>query len=165
MMPATLLLLLLLSVPLLSSASSAAAPSAYEALAGFNFPAGLLPKGVTAYELDESTGKFRADLNGSCSFTLEGSYQLSYNSTITGRISDNRLTDLRGISVKALFFWLNILEVVRSSDQLDFSVGISSASFPLDSFFVSPMCGCGLDCDLIRIRKFKSDRNPSLSSF
>jgi hypothetical protein len=154
-------LLLLLTVAITVSA----APTAYEALRTYNFPEGILPKGVTNYELDESSGNFRADLNGSCSFSLEGSYQLSYKSTITGRISENKLTDLRGISVKVLFFWVNILEVVRKGDDLDFSVGVATASFPLDNFFVSPQCGCGLDCDDLKIRKLKlNTKNPSLSS-
>lgn len=154
--------LLLLTVAL---TISSAAPTAYEALRNFNFPEGILPQGVTNYELDESSGNFRADLNGSCSFSLEGSYQLSYKSTITGHIADNKLTDLRGISVKVLFFWVNILEVVRKGDALDFSVGVATASFPLDSFFVSPQCGCGLDCGTLRIRKLKlNTKNPSLSS-
>ncbi|KAE9618795.1 hypothetical protein Lal_00047235 [Lupinus albus] len=133
---------LLLPPPLTSSS----APTAYDLLARYNFPEGVLPKGITGYELDESSGKFRAYLNGTCSFSLEGSYQLSYKPIISGRISQNRLTDLRGVSVKVLFLWLNIVEVVRDGDDLDFSVGIASASFSLDNFFVSPQCGCGLDC-------------------
>lgn len=149
---------LLLPPPLVSSS----APTAYELLEGYHFPEGLLPKGITGYELDESTGKFRAFLNGSCSFSLEGSYQLSYKSTIGGYISKDRLTDLHGISVKVLFFWLNIVEVVRDGDDLDFSVGIASASFSLDNFFVSPQCGCGLDCvNDFRVRKLKLE-NSSL---
>lgn len=144
------------------SSDVASNPSAYEALGKYNFPQGILPKGVIDYELDESSGKFRAYLNGSCSFSLEGSYQLSYKSTISGYISKDKLTDLSGVSVKVLLFWLNIVEVTRSGDELGFSVGIASASFPLDNFFVSPQCGCGLDCDNVQIRKLKL--NPSLSS-
>ncbi|CAK8572773.1 unnamed protein product [Lathyrus sativus] len=157
-----------LAVPLLlltAALTVSSAPTAYEALRNFNFPEGILPQGVTGYKLNESSGNFRADLNGSCRFSLQGSYQLRYNSTITGHITDNKLTDLRGISVKVLFFWVNILEVARKGDDLDFSVGVATASFPLDSFFVSPQCGCGLDCDTLRIRKLKlNTKNPSLSS-
>ncbi|XP_020209991.1 uncharacterized protein At5g01610 [Cajanus cajan] len=158
---ALLLLLLLVAAPI--AATATAAPTAYEMLESFHFPEGILPKGVTGYELDPATGKFRADLNGSCSFALEGSYRLSYQPTITGYISDGRLTELRGISVKVLFFWLNILDVARVGDDLDFSVGVASASFPLDNFFVSPQCGCGLDCNDLRIRKLNLG-NPSVSS-
>ncbi|PPS14309.1 hypothetical protein GOBAR_AA06276 [Gossypium barbadense] len=84
--------------------------------------------------------------SGSCSFSLEGSYQLKYKSTISGIISNNRLKNLSGISVKILFLWLNIVEVVRDEDELEFSVGIASASFPIDNFYECPQCGCGLDC-------------------
>ncbi|KAL2323664.1 hypothetical protein Fmac_028043 [Flemingia macrophylla] len=154
-----LLLLLLVAAPIAATAE----PTAYEMLERFHFPEGILPKGVTGYELDPSTGKFRADLNGSCSFSLEGSYQLSYQPTITGYISDGRLTELRGISVKVLFFWLNILDVARVGHDLDFSVGVASASFPLDNFFVSPQCGCGLDCNDFRIRKLDAGKS-SVSS-
>ncbi|OIV90972.1 hypothetical protein TanjilG_16932 [Lupinus angustifolius] len=142
---------LLLPPPLTSSS----APTAYDLLESYNFPEGVLPKGITGYELDESSGKFRAYLNRTCSFSLEGSYQLSYKPIISGRISKNRIADLRGVSVKVLFLWLNIVEVVRDGDDLDFSVGIASASFSLDNFFVSPQCGCGLDCGV----EFE---NPSL---
>ncbi|MBA0795776.1 hypothetical protein Gohar_006612, partial [Gossypium harknessii] len=115
-------------------------------LQGYNFPVGLLPQGVLKYDLDESTGRFHAYLEGSCSFSLEGSYQLKYKSTISGIISNNRLKNLSGISVKVLFLWLNIVEVVRDEDELEFSVGIASASFPIDNFYECPQCGCGLEC-------------------
>ncbi|KAK4789360.1 hypothetical protein SAY86_020679 [Trapa natans] len=140
-----LTLSLLLAV-LLQSSPAASFLDAYEALQEFNFPEGILPKGVTGYELDRDSGKFRAFLGGSCSFSLEGSYQLRYKPTIGGYISENRLTSLTGVSVKILFLWLNIVEVTRAGDELEFSVGIASASFGIDNFFESPECGCGFDC-------------------
>ncbi|OAY61840.1 uncharacterized protein At5g01610 [Manihot esculenta] len=156
----------LLVVSFLAASSPAAiaddAQTVYEALAGFNFPIGILPKGVTGYELDSSTGQFHAYLNGSCSFALEGSYQLKYKSSISGYISQNKLTKLSGISVKVLFLWLNIVEVVRNQDELDFSVGIASASFPIDNFYVCPQCGCGLDCNHVRVSNLRT--NPFVSS-
>ncbi|XP_039047947.1 uncharacterized protein LOC120188620 [Hibiscus syriacus] len=132
------------STPLTVTGSEALSP--YEILQGYNFPVGLLPRGVLKYDLDESTGRFHAYLNGSCSFGLEGSYQLKYKSTISGIISDNKLKNLSGISVKVLFLWLNIVEVVRDGDEMEFSVGITSASFAIDNFYESPQCGCGFDC-------------------
>lgn len=132
---------------LFSLSSAAAATTAYEAMQAYGFPAGILPLGVTHYDLDESTGKFNVYWNGSCSFSLEGSYQLKYNSVISGYIYKNKLTKLSGVSVKVLFVWLNIVEVRRKGDSLEFSVGIASAGFPIDNFFVCPQCGCGLDCN------------------
>ncbi|XP_030946245.1 uncharacterized protein At5g01610-like [Quercus lobata] len=136
--------------------------SAYDALADFNFPQGLLPKGALGYELDQSTGGFKAFLNGSCSFSLEGSYDLKYQSTISGYISQNKLTSLTGVSVKILFLWLNIVEVGRDGDDIYFSVGIASASFPIDNFYECPQCGCGLNCGSQQVRKFRF--NPFVSS-
>ncbi|GFZ07179.1 hypothetical protein Acr_19g0001160 [Actinidia rufa] len=119
---------------------------------------------VTGYELDESTGKFSAYLNGSCSFTLEGSYQLSYKSTIGGFISRGKLTGLEGVKVKLLFVWVDIVEVSRSGEDLEFSVGIASAGFPMDNFEECPQCGCGLNCANGEIEEGR--RNPiGVSSF
>lgn len=122
-------------------------PTAYEAIQSYGFPKGILPIGVTGYELDKSTGKFKAFFNGSCSFSLEGSYDLKYKSTIGGIISKGRLKELTGVSVKVFFFWLNIVEVYTTEDELGFSVGIASAGFPIDNFEDCPQCGCGMDCN------------------
>ncbi|KAK6915623.1 Protein of unknown function DUF538 [Dillenia turbinata] len=51
LLPRFFLLILLIS-PSISSSK----PTAYEALENYNFPMGLLPKGVKDYTLDESTG-------------------------------------------------------------------------------------------------------------
>ncbi|KAI4304531.1 hypothetical protein MLD38_040027 [Melastoma candidum] len=136
--------LLLLLPP--STADSSSPPTAYDALKAYNFPEGILPKGVTGYDLDPSTGRFSLYLNSSCSFSLEGSYQLRYQPVITGVVSPNRLSNLGGVSVKVLFLWLNIVEVVRAGDELEFSVGIASAGFAIENFYESPQCGCGFDC-------------------
>ncbi|KAF8387880.1 hypothetical protein HHK36_026542 [Tetracentron sinense] len=121
-------------------------PTVYEVFEDYDLPAGLLPKGVVGYDLEKTTGKFSAYLNGTCSFSLKNSYQLKYESTIKGSISKHKLTNLKGISVKLLLLWVNIVEVVRNGDELEFSVGIGSAVFPVDNFAESPQCGCGLDC-------------------
>ncbi len=122
-------------------------PSAYEVLQDYGFPIGLLPKGITGYELNKETGEFSAYMNGSCSFKLENSYELKYKSTITGVISKGRLKDLKGVSVKVLLLWLNIVELVRDGDKLQFSVGVASADVPIENFEECPQCGCGLDCN------------------
>ncbi|PKA62239.1 Uncharacterized protein AXF42_Ash016031 [Apostasia shenzhenica] len=160
MAPLHLLTLLILTssatVATASNHSSPSAPitsppslrglSAYDVLQSYGFPIGLLPKGALDYDLDPSTGGFSVHFNGTCSFSLEA-YQIRYQSTVTGQISPDRLSNLRGVSVKVLLFWINIIEVVNSGDELDFSVGIASAGFPMDNFYISPQCGCGLNCD------------------
>lgn len=128
--------------------------TAYEVLEEYDFPVGLLPKGVVGYELDTSTGEFTVYLNGTCTFTID-SYELKYKSTITGVITKDKLSSLSGIKVKVWFFWLSIVTVTRDDDELEFSVGIASADFPVSNFAESPTCGCGFDCVSAPGRKMK----------
>ncbi|KAJ6794331.1 Uncharacterized protein M6B38_231985 [Iris pallida] len=97
--------------------------------------------------------KFAVRFNSTCSFSLQGSYQIRYQPTVTGRISDGRLRDLKGVSVKILFVWVNIVEVDRNGDQLEFSVGIASADFPVENFDECPQCGCGWTAATLRRRR------------
>ncbi|KAL1331691.1 hypothetical protein AAHE18_12G204600 [Arachis hypogaea] len=127
----TTLILIFISTPSLSSnEENTTTLTAYDVLQKFNFPIGLLPNGVLSYELDPSTGNFKAYLDGTCTFKIE-SYDLNYKSTITGVITKNKISNLSGIQVKVLFLWLNIVSVTRVDDELQFSVGIASADFAL----------------------------------
>ncbi|XP_074279004.1 uncharacterized protein At5g01610-like [Silene latifolia] len=148
-LPISLLIILSLSKITIAAAAADDKLTPYDALQTFNFPQGLLPKGSLGYDLDDETGNFKAYFNGSCSFSLEGSYQLRYRPTISGIISKNKLTDLSGVSVKVMFVWLNIVEIKRKEDNLEFSVGIMSADFPVDNFDECPQCGCGMNCNHI----------------
>uniref|UniRef100_A0A803QXN8 DUF538 family protein n=1 Tax=Cannabis sativa TaxID=3483 RepID=A0A803QXN8_CANSA len=138
-------------------------PTAYEFINSFGFPTGILPIGVVGYDYDPSTGKFAAYFDGTCSFSVEGSYQLKYKSAINGYISMGELTRLEGVSVKLFWFWIDIVDVKRVGDDLEFSVGIAGAGFPVDNFVESPQCGCGLDCMNFKVRKLKT--NVTLSSY
>ena len=120
--------------------------SAYDVLQQYGFPVGLLPKGVIGYALNRETGEFAAYLDEACSFAIE-SYTLKYKSTIRGVISYGKLSKLKGVSVKVLLLWLNIIEVTRDGDDIQFSVGIASANFGAENFLESPQCGCGFDCN------------------
>ncbi|CAL5094515.1 unnamed protein product [Urochloa decumbens] len=165
MLPHRCPLLLLLAVAAAAAAGGGAAslkPTAYQALADFDFPPGILPKGVVAYTLDNSTGAFTATLDASasgagksvCEFSIQGSYSLRYQTKITGKIKPDRLTNLQGVSVKVLFLWINIVEVTRHGDNLEFSVGIASADFGIENFLECPTCGCGFDCNnLLALQK------------
>ncbi|CAN4091404.1 unnamed protein product [Withania somnifera] len=142
---------LLLPLLITASVDGGASLTAYDLLASYDFPVGILPKGVTGYDLDKSTGKFSVHLN-------------RYKTTFGGYIAKDRLTSLYGVSVKILFFWLNIDEVVKHGDDLEFSVGIASASFPLDNFLICPQCGCGLNCNSNRNGHIVKIRNSHFVS-
>ncbi|XLS77229.1 hypothetical protein HN51_061454, partial [Arachis hypogaea] len=45
------------------------------------------------------------------------------------------------------YFCACFVRVVCNGDELDFSVGFASSSFPLNNFFVSPRCDCRLNYD------------------
>ncbi|XP_031374173.1 uncharacterized protein LOC116188853 [Punica granatum] len=113
-------LLFLLLVISASTDSSAAAsfPSAYEVLQQFEFPVGLLPEGITAYDLDTGTGSFSAQLNATCSFELENKYTIRYEPIIEGVIMTGRIEDLKGVSVRVLsMVWLSVVRVVRAGPK------------------------------------------------
>ncbi|XP_021906936.1 uncharacterized protein LOC110821407 [Carica papaya] len=142
-------LILILSSIIISTKTAFGQPqklSAYEILQQYGLPKGLLPEGVTRYELNKETGEFAAYMDGTCSFPIQ-SYNLRYKQVIRGVISNRRVSNLSGVSVKVFFFWLNIVQVVLDGDELLFSVGIASTSFPVTNFLQSPHCGCGLDCN------------------
>ncbi|KAK0582761.1 hypothetical protein LWI29_029270 [Acer saccharum] len=159
-----LLLLLLISFSTVAyvSGDNDDTKTVYQVLQGYDFPVGIIPKGATGYKLDNSTGKFSLYLNGSCSFSID-SYKLKYMSTITGVIKKDKLSSLSGIKVKVLILWLSISEVIRDDDELDFSVGIASADFPVNNFEESPTCGCGFDCVNANEKKL-INRNGFVSS-
>ncbi|XP_061351898.1 uncharacterized protein LOC133296866 [Gastrolobium bilobum] len=141
-----LLFILVVSMTLGCALSQPNKLSAYEVLVEYGFPVGLLPKGAIGYALNRETGEFAVYFDGRCSFSIE-SYELEYKATITGVISNRRLYKLKGVKVKVLLLWLNIVEVVRTNNDIQFSVGIASANFGLENFFECPQCGCGFDCN------------------
>lgn len=132
--------------------SANSSPSAYEVLESYNFPVGLLPKGVESYDLNATTGQFAAYLKGSCSFH-QAAYQLKYRPVIKGSISNNKITGLSGISVKVVLMWMDIKEIIRTGDSIDFYVGVAKTGFPVDNFEDSPECGCEPSCDHHLARK------------
>jgi len=114
-------------------------PTAYEMLERYNFTQGLLPEGVTGYVLrpDDS---FAVYLAGDCSFRA-GSMRVRYSSRVAGSIQPMAISGVEGVKVKVLLAWVGVREVDRDGDQLRFSAGPVSKSFPVDTFAHSPQCG------------------------
>ncbi|KAH0456457.1 hypothetical protein IEQ34_014364 [Dendrobium chrysotoxum] len=140
-----LLFLLTLHLPLSLSSDS---PSAYQVLEGFGFPKGILPEGVTSYQLDDDGG-FQVLLSCDCELRVEDSgYLLKYGKKITGKVKSGQLKELNGVSVKVVMIWFGINEVVRRGTDLYFYVGPLSASFPSSNFEECPKCGCGSRCSI-----------------
>ncbi|RVW97949.1 hypothetical protein CK203_021197 [Vitis vinifera] len=109
-------------------------PKCVRGSSGVQLPNGLLPKGMKGYDLNSSTGEFSAYFNETCSFSVQGSYELKFSSTVTGYISKDTLSGLDGISVKFFLLTLNIVGIIRNGDNLVISAGVESAPFPIDNF-------------------------------
>ncbi|RLM58797.1 uncharacterized protein C2845_PM18G03660 [Panicum miliaceum] len=113
-------------------------PTAYDMLERYNFTEGILPEGVTGYVL-RPDGSFEVYLRMDCSFRA-GSMHIRYSSRVAGSIQPMSITGVEGVKVKVLLAWVGVTEVDRDGDQLRFSAGPVSKSFPVDTFAHSPQC-------------------------
>jgi hypothetical protein len=114
-------------------------PTAYEMLERYGFPRGILPAGVTGYELG-ADGAFEVYFPRACEFLLARTWLVRYEARVSGSVAAGSLTALRGISVKVLFLWLGVGEVDRAGETLSFYIGPVATSFPIDDFAESPRC-------------------------
>ncbi|XP_020584550.1 uncharacterized protein LOC110027445 [Phalaenopsis equestris] len=114
-------------------------PTAYEMLEKFDFPKGILPEGVQSYLL-RNDGSFDVFLGDFCELKVSGNYLLRYKKKISGKLEPGSLKNLDGVSVKILFLWFGINEVIRSGDELRFYVGPFSSSFSVSNFEFCPQC-------------------------
>lgn len=138
----SLLVTLLLALSCASHARSvpADASDVYERLETYGFPEGLLPHTVTSYTL-ESNGKFTLHLESKCPVLVQDKFPLIYEKEITGTLSYGRLQHLKGISVKAFYYWFSITGIVAKDDRsLYFEIGVLSTSFPFSNFDDPPVC-------------------------
>ncbi|KAL2251209.1 uncharacterized protein LOC105173506 [Sesamum indicum] len=120
---------------------SADGRSAHDELINYGFPIGLLPANVDSYTLNTTTGVFSVRLGGSCRVTLPpDNYLATYSNKITGKIVENRIAELDGISVRAFFKWWGITGIRSNGENLVFEVGVVTAKYPSKNFDKSPLC-------------------------
>ncbi|KAM0918904.1 hypothetical protein ACQ4PT_008618 [Festuca glaucescens] len=125
----------------LTRSNSNAAPTVYEMLAKYNFPPGILPDSVQNYTINAG-GSFDVTLAGECQIDVRG-FTLRYKSKIQGNIQPMVINGLEGVSVNLGINHVGINSVERDGDQLKFSAGLISKSFPVGSFAKSPGCNPG----------------------
>lgn len=138
----SLLVTLLVAFSCASHARSvpADASDVYEKLETYGFPEGLLPHIVTGYILEPS-GKFTLYLESKCPVLIQDKYPLLYEKVITGMLSYGRLQSLKGVTVKAFYYWWSITGIAVADDHsLYFEIGVLSANFPLSNFDDPPIC-------------------------
>ncbi|PIN02805.1 hypothetical protein CDL12_24675 [Handroanthus impetiginosus] len=131
----------LLCLSLVAFSVSSDGSSAHDELIKYGFPIGLLPADVKSYTLNQTTGLFSVSLSDSCRVTLPpDNYLATYSHKITGKIVENRIAELNGISVRAFFKWWGITGIRSNGKDLVFEVGMVTAKYPSKNFDKSPPC-------------------------
>ncbi|XP_062003230.1 uncharacterized protein LOC133720776 [Rosa rugosa] len=115
--------------------------SIYDHLRQYGLPIGLLPKGITEYSLDDSSGEFRVFLPQPCRAKFEN--QVRYDLNVSGTLTFGRIADLSGVSAQELFLWFPVKGIrvdVPSSGLIYFDVGVVDKQFSLSLFESPPDC-------------------------
>ncbi|CAL0309685.1 unnamed protein product [Lupinus luteus] len=113
--------------------------SPYGFIGQFNIPRGILPRGATSYTFDNFTGQFTINLKEACTYKMQ-TFAVKFNTTITGIITKNNMSSLKGVQVRVAF-WINIRKV--SSIQMGvvkFEAGVIPIIVPAIFFKLSPPC-------------------------
>ncbi|KAJ9169254.1 hypothetical protein P3X46_017464 [Hevea brasiliensis] len=119
--------------------SATSQPSIYDHLRQNGLPIGLLPKGITEFSIDPTTGHFQINLTQPCNAKFEN--QLHYDFNISGLLSFGKIGELSGVSQQELFLWFQVKGIrvdVPSSGLIYFDVGVVDKQFSL-SLFENPL--------------------------
>ncbi|VVA13132.1 PREDICTED: unnamed product [Prunus dulcis] len=127
----------------LPTTATAVSPSSsiYDHLRQQGLPMGILPKGITEYSLNGSTGEFRVLLAQPCHAKFEN--QVLYDFNVSGVLSFGRIANLSGVSAQELFLWFPVKGIrvdVPSSGLIYFDVGVVDKQFSLSLFESPPDC-------------------------
>ncbi|KAE8675173.1 hypothetical protein F3Y22_tig00111693pilonHSYRG00148 [Hibiscus syriacus] len=134
--------------------------SIYDILKDHGLPMGLLPKGITRFDFDD-TGRFEVHLDQACNAHFES--VLRYDMNVSGTLSCKKIEELSGISAKELFLWFQVKGIwvdVPSSGVIHFDVGLVYKQYPLSMFETPKDCmvvGDSEFADSIRDAKFLAE--------
>ena len=121
--------------------------SIYEILHAHGLPMGLLPKGITRFDFDD-TGRFEVHLDQACNAKFES--ELHYDRNVSGTLSYGQIGALSGISAQELFLWFPVKGIrvdVPSSGLIYFDVGVVFKQFSLSLFETPRDCMAVLDLE------------------
>lgn len=113
----------------------------YEELKEQGLPVGLLPKGITRYKINGSSGEFEVWMEEACNAKFEN--EVHYDSNIKGTLGYGRIGQLSGVSAQELFLWFPVKGIrvdVPSSGLIHFDVGVADKQFSLSLFEDPPDC-------------------------
>ncbi|MQM23478.1 hypothetical protein Taro_056542 [Colocasia esculenta] len=107
----------------------------HDLLRHHGLPAGLLPKTVRSFSLDESTGRLQVRLDDPCYGQWPGS-RVFFDRVIAGNLSYGELSGVMGLSQEELFLWFPVRAITVSDPssgllQLDIGLALKQLSFSL----------------------------------
>lgn len=114
--------------------------SIYEILKDHGLPMGLLPKGITRFDFDDS-GRFEVHLDQACNAKFES--ELHFDMNVSGTLRYGQIGALSGISAQELFLWFPVKGIrvdVPSSGVIYFDVGVVFKQFSLSLFETPREC-------------------------
>ncbi|KGN64026.1 uncharacterized protein At5g01610 [Cucumis sativus] len=116
-----------------------------ELLREHNLPAGLFPKNIICYELDESKGKLVVHLASACEVSFKDSSIVRYATRVKAKLAKGKLSSVEGMKTK-IVVWTKVTTVsVESykSEKVWFVAGIKK-SRPKDAYEM-PRQALGVD--------------------
>ncbi|KAE8730562.1 hypothetical protein F3Y22_tig00002919pilonHSYRG00176 [Hibiscus syriacus] len=132
--------------------------SIYDMLKAHGLPMGLLPKGITRFDID-NTGRFEVQLDQECNAKFES--ELHYDRNVSGTLSYGQIGDLLGISFQELFLWFPVKGIrvdIPSSGLIYFDVGVIFKQLSLSLFETPRDCtAIGESGDLIQNGKLLAE--------
>lgn len=141
---------------LISPSSSSSSPTIYDALGSHGLPKGLLPKGITNFSMDPTSGRFEVHMERSCDTKFES--QVRYDWNFSGVLEYGQIANLSGIAAQDLFLWFPVKGIrvdIPSSGLIYFDVGVVFKRFSLSLFETPRDCTISdeedLSADLVRL--------------
>lgn len=113
----------------------------YDELRAKGLPVGLLPKGITRYEINGSSGEFQVWMEEPCNAKFEN--EVHYDPNIKGTLDYGKIGELSGMTAQELFLWFPVKGIrvdLPSSGLIHFDVGVADKQFSLSLFEDPPVC-------------------------
>ncbi|GAB2277878.1 hypothetical protein Dimus_012580 [Dionaea muscipula] len=123
-----------------SSSSSSSTLSVHQVLKSKGLPAGLLPKEVKSYTLNED-GHLEVFLDGPCLTKFEN--RVYFDSVVRANLSYGELNGVVGLTQEELFIWLPVKGIIVNdpkSGLILFDIGVAHKQLSLSLFEDPPSC-------------------------
>ncbi|KAH0468737.1 hypothetical protein IEQ34_001969 [Dendrobium chrysotoxum] len=115
--------------------------SIHHLLLQHGLPAGLLPKAVESYKLDQTTGLLEVYLDRPCYAKYDG--LAFFDQVIRANLSYGALRGVVGLKQEELFLWLPVRGILVDypfSGVILFDIGVARKQLSLSLFEVPPEC-------------------------